>query len=950
MPYAIAGMFLFLFLQGVNHAPPAFDHAAALKSLNSSTLEKGKEIYLKACAVCHGTNGVSSLPQARSFTKDAMRFGTKPLDMWKTITNGAGMMPAQTWLSPEERYYVTQYIRESFIKASNKTQYYPITAAYLASLPKPSATGVDQASLIKAEAKKGSLQYGQEWFKTSASDYGQTIYSQLQGHTTSALTVQLGKNLFLSYDLLRLRSTAIWEGSLNMSQTKYKLYRGEGQPYIDGKMPDGIQIWEWVYSAEHETMISKTGKRAVPDPSVFQYHGHHLRAGRVILSYAIEGREVLEMPWGELTKDGIVLNQRLTIAPGESRIMVIGKLNDSIGVVTGSMKSDGTFEEGDPGTPGQNLIAMMGKSNQASKKFVAASTSSSARGLDWKVSSDNRILLTIPASAEPMTFTVTRNAGTGIKSLQAFQSYVSLGKGMDSSLTELIKNTAPATVTRQFVKGITNVARPHFDSRFYKDKDKTSISKLVNIPLDYPYTVDQITLPYDNRYNAWIRPTALAFRPDGGLYVGTYVGDVWLATGIDSALKKISWQRVATGLYEPMGMKVVDGQLLVTCRNGIIRLHDHDRDEQMDFYEQMYADQDVSNFFHAFNFGLERDSKGNLYYVKPGQFTDNKDPGNVMKVSPDGQMSESIATGFRVNNGITISPDDNIFVSDNQGSWTPANKINVIEQGKYYGYVPNFATARWSPDGKSFPKDKIKDAVVSSDLIKVPDTFAQPALWMPQEFDNSPGGGTWSSKAWGPLGNSFIHTSYGTGWCYYVRPKKVEGVWQASMIALPFQFDAGIQRAAVNPIDNNVYVTGLTGWDDGVAQTYGTLSRIRFTGGKGHLVEDVDIIPSGIRVAFNFALDPAALDTSDVEVSMWNYKWTSKYGSAHYSVLKPETEGEDRLAVSELVTGNAGKTLDIKTRALQNAHSVRLRLRVKAADGTIVNESIYMTINKMPLQ
>jgi hypothetical protein len=221
---------------------------------------------------------------------------------------------------------------------------------------------------------------------------------------------------------------------------------------------------------------------------------------------------------------------------------------------------------------------------------------------------------------------------------------------------------------------------------------------------------------------------------------------------------------------------------------------------------------------------------------------------------------------------------------------------------------------------------------------------------MPQEFDNSPGGGTWSDKAWGPLGNSFIHTSYGTGWCYYVRPKNVEGVWQASMVALPFQFDAGIQRAAVNPIDNNLYVTGLTGWDDGVAQTYGTLSRIRYTGGEGHLVKDVDVIPSGIRVAFNFSLDPSALDTSDVEVSMWNYQWTSKYGSAHYSVLNPGTEGEDRLAVSGLNAGNAGKSLDIKMPALQKANSVRLRLRIKAADGTVVNESIYMTINKMPTQ
>jgi hypothetical protein len=115
-------------------------------------------------------------------------------------------------------------------------------------------------------------------------------------------------------------------------------------------------------------------------------------------------------------------------------------------------------------------------------------------------------------------------------------------------------------------------------------------------------------------------------------------------------------------------------------------------------------------------------------------------------------------------------------------------------------------------------------------------------------------------------------------------------------------------------------------------------------------VKDVDVIPSGIRLAFNFAIDAAALDTSNAEISIWNYKWTSNYGSAHYSVLNPGTEGEDRLPVSTITAGNAGQTLDIKVPALQKANSVRLRLRIKAADGTVVNESIYMTINKMPTQ
>jgi hypothetical protein len=156
------------------------------------------------------------------------------------------------------------------------------------------------------------------------------------------------------------------------------------------------------------------------------------------------------------------------------------------------------------------------------------------------------------------------------------------------------------------------------------------------------------------------------------------MGDVWMAKGIDSSLKNITWQRIATGLYEPMGMKVIDDVIYITNRNGITILRDLNGDNETDFYENFHSDHDVSAFFHAFNFGLETDKEGNFYYVKPGQYTNNRDPGNVIKVSPDGKNWESIATGFRVNNGITITPDQKIFVSDNQGNWTPG------EQDKLY--------------------------------------------------------------------------------------------------------------------------------------------------------------------------------------------------------------------------------------------------------------------------
>ena len=84
-------------------------------------------------------------------------------------------------------------------------------------------------------------------------------------------------------------------------------------------------------------------------------------------------------------------------------------------------------------------------------------------------------------------------------------------------------------------------------------------------------------------------------------------------------------------LYEPFGAQVIDGLIYVTCRNGIVRLHDLNNDGEADFYETWYADTDVSTFFHSFNFDLQVDHRGHLYYVKAGEYTDYKLPGAVIE-------------------------------------------------------------------------------------------------------------------------------------------------------------------------------------------------------------------------------------------------------------------------------------------------------------------------------
>ncbi|MBZ5859358.1 DUF6797 domain-containing protein [Flavihumibacter profundi] len=920
------------FRSAISNDPPDIDHAAVIKSLNKTTLEKGKQIYERSCIACHGAKGSSSYPQARSFSRDVLRFGNKPYDMWRTVSNGAGLMAPQTWLSPAERYYVIQYIREAFMKKSNPGQYFEISDEYLAGLPKSQRSAGQELATTKMEALKGSQKYGQEWFRNHKSNYGTAIHSQLKDHTTAALTVLLDNNVNLSYNLLRMCTTAAWQGELNLATTKYKNYRGEGQPIIQGKEFEGLGLWQWTYGDQIDSLQKSTGKRAPLPEEFLDYHGHYAYNKNVVLSYAITGRDILELPQALKIDGKIILSQTLYVSPGQSEQKI------QIGFLPNGKQGN---------TNGIQAII-----NPKTNHFIAAGFISSNKEIRCEVDNRKRIVLTIPASSESISVQVLRTAGTDHKDLLSFTDYVKKQRaGNEPPVLQKLTNGGPAQWTKTVkAVGELNANRAHFDPIYREDSDRTAPKKLVPLPIDYPYTIDNIGLPFDNAYNAWIRPTCLGFKSNGSLVIGTYTGDVWIANGIDNTLKNISWQRIAAGLFECMGLKIVNDKIYVTTRNGIVLLHDLNGDGETDFYENFHGDHDVSSFFHAFNFSLETDSQGNFYYAKPGEYTDNKDPGNLIKVSPDGKKWESIATGFRVNNGVTITPDDRIFVSDNQGNWEPANKINLIEKGAYYGYVPNLTGGNeWSPDGRKFTKDEVTDDVISPDIVKVPDSFHQPVIWLPQEFDNSPGGGVWSDKSWGPLGNQFIHTSYGTGWIYYFLTQKVDDITQGAMVALPFQLDAGIQRAAVNPVDKQVYVTGLTGWDDAQALKYGVLSRVRYKGGEGHLIKDAQVVHGGIKLTFNFRLDGTdAKNLSNYAISQWNYKWTSRYGSAHYSIRQPGTEGEDKLPVKEATICDDGKSVLLAIPDIGPAQTVRLRFEVKGEDQVKVKDYVYLTIHKIP--
>ena len=457
-----------------------------------------------------------------------------------------------------------------------------------------------------------------------------------------------------------------------------------------------------------------------------------------------------------------------------------------------------------------------------------------------------------------------------------------------------------------------------------------------------PYVVDTITAPETNPADAWLRFSGFDFFPDGhSAAICTWNGDVWIVKGIDDKLDHLTWQRYATGLFQSLGLKIVNGEIYVLGRDQITHLHDLNGDGEADFYENFNNDCLVSSGFHEFQHDLQVDSQGNFYYAKGGpvspggrgfqKLTD--DAGCIMKVSADGKHSEVYATGLRAPNGMSMGPHDEITVSDNQGTWTPACRISFVTKGSFLG-VPS-----------------------TSHLTPEPTNYGNPICWFPYidgdytQGDNSSGGAAWDiTNKWGPLDGHMIHLSYGTCSIFETMYEKVGDIWQGGVVRFPLDFDSGIMRARFSPVDGQLYVCGLKGWQTRAAKD-GIFQRVRYTGKTVNMPTEMHVQKDGIAVTFTNPVDPSiATDSDNYSIEDWNYIWSDDYGSPDVSRDNPKKKGHDTVDIDSLTLSPDKKTLTIKIADLKPVMQMKIIMKIKAADGSPMNWEIDNTVNVVPGQ
>lgn len=443
------------------------------------------------------------------------------------------------------------------------------------------------------------------------------------------------------------------------------------------------------------------------------------------------------------------------------------------------------------------------------------------------------------------------------------------------------------------------------------------------------YVTDRLTLPHDNPWKSWMRIGGFDFFSDSTrAALCTWSGDVWTVSGIEGSFEKLTWRRIATGMFQPLGLKIINDEIYVGCRDQITKLVDLNGDGETDFYQTFNNDHQVTEHFHEFAMDLQIDEKGNFYYAKSARHAlDSVVPhhGTLIRVSPDGKNSEIVCNGFRAANGVGIGPSGEMATSDQEGHWTPANRINLVKNKGFYGNMYSYHQGE-KPTG-----------------------YDPPLVWLPKNVDRSPAAQFWcNSDKWGPFSGKLLSTSYGTGKLWHVLYEEVNGTPQGGVVKFPVQFPTGIMRGRFHPVDGQLYTCGLFGWSSNQTQP-GGFYRVRFTGAEVNLPLQLKIQKDGIKITFTDPLDrEAAEDSDNFAVEQWSYRWTRNYGSAHYSVENPKRKGQDEVEVWETTLGDDEKTVFLEIEDLEPVMQMQISYTLKSKSGKPIKDTIWLTINQVP--
>ncbi|MEM7384167.1 MAG: cytochrome c [Verrucomicrobiota bacterium] len=222
-----------------------------------------------------------------------------------------------------------------------------------------------------------------------------------------------------------------------------------------------------------------------------------------------------------------------------------------------------------------------------------------------------------------------------------------------------------------------------------------------------------------------------------------------------------------------------------------------------------------------------------------------------------------------------------------------------------------------------------------------------PATWIPHPVNQSGAGHEWiRTDRLGNLENHFLRFGFHQGSLYKVFIDEETTPRQAGIVQLDLLTGLPLLKGAQNPIDGQVYLTGMQVWGSRSTLTSG-LRRLRYTGKPSVLPTEARIFRQGILLRFEQTLPSSTMtDLSRYVVQRWNYLRSPKYGSSHYR-LNGQT-GQDPVALSQIEVSHDGKALFAVAPDMQPSHQLSFDYRLEDTSGRPMRNTAYFTAHTLP--
>jgi hypothetical protein len=436
---------------------------------------------------------------------------------------------------------------------------------------------------------------------------------------------------------------------------------------------------------------------------------------------------------------------------------------------------------------------------------------------------------------------------------------------------------------------------------------------------------------------------------DGRLTVVLRKGEVWLLGNVHAEkATEVTYKLFASGLHEPLGLRVDGRDLLITQRAELTRLRDVDGDDRADEYLTEAAGWSVSGAYHGYAYGPKRDGKGQDWMtlnIDMGDNTDNSQGwrGWAVVKGPDGNVVP-MAAGLRSPCGLGANREGDMFCVDQQGTWVPATPVFHLRKGIFM-LNPEGLPSQKLPGSPLAMSEKLPNQVPYPEALKQVPQMVPPAVWLPYNKVGRSGTDILLCDAggkFGPYDGQLFVAEFTDAKISRVSLEKVDGEYQGAAYPFIGGLASGVVRLTMSAEGQLFVGMSSRGWSSLGTRAYG-LQRVKWTGQTAFGIQEMKALPDGFEIVFTAPVDAkTAADVNSYALSSYTYLYSSAYGSEE---IDPAT-----LRIIEAKLSDDARSVRLKVDGLRAHYVHELHAEgIKSTTGAKAEPSrAYYTLNRIP--